>query len=58
MTIWRKSSYSTEGVSEHCLELAVFRNRVGVRDSKNPELGHQTLAPETFGALIHALKAS
>jgi hypothetical protein len=35
---WRKSSYSggTGGGNDNCVEVALVRHLVGVRDSKNP----------------------
>ncbi|WP_344276531.1 DUF397 domain-containing protein [Actinomadura napierensis] len=53
---WRKSSYSTEGTSAQCVEVAALNNSVGVRDSRNPDGGHLALAPEQFVALVRRLK--
>lgn len=33
---WRKSSQSSGGTEGQCVELAVLRGAVGVRDSKDP----------------------
>ncbi|MGI5324033.1 DUF397 domain-containing protein [Actinomadura nitritigenes] len=53
---WRKSSYSTEGTSAQCVEVAALSDGIGMRDSKNPEGGHLALAPERFAALVQRLK--
>ncbi|HEU5030991.1 MAG TPA: DUF397 domain-containing protein [Spirillospora sp.] len=53
---WRKSSYSTEGTSAQCVEVAALFDAVGLRDSKNPDGGHLALAPERFAALVRRLK--
>nr|WP_190866056.1 DUF397 domain-containing protein [Actinomadura sp. RB99] len=34
---WRKSTYSTEGTSAQCVEVAALSDAIGVRDSKDPE---------------------
>ncbi|MCP2340275.1 DUF397 domain-containing protein [Actinomadura rupiterrae] len=44
MSAWRKSSHSSEsGGGGTCVELADLGPSVGIRDSKNPRLGHLTL---------------
>ncbi|MWA05577.1 DUF397 domain-containing protein [Actinomadura sp. LD22] len=53
---WRKSSYSTEGTSAQCVEVAALSNAVGLRDSRQPDSGHLTLAPEQFAALVRQIK--
>ncbi|MFI0406182.1 DUF397 domain-containing protein [Actinomadura sp. 3N508] len=50
--IWRKSSRSTGGTSEQCVELAQFPNGIAIRDSKAPETGHLTLTPHAFATLL------
>ncbi|WP_199444007.1 DUF397 domain-containing protein [Umezawaea beigongshangensis] len=37
--VWRKSSRSGQGNNDACVEVAVTRDGVGVRDSKNPAAG-------------------
>jgi hypothetical protein len=54
--VWRKSSHSTEGTSAQCVEVAALSDTIGVRDSKDPEGGHLTLAPERFTALVRRIK--
>ncbi|MWA04560.1 DUF397 domain-containing protein [Actinomadura sp. LD22] len=52
---WRKSSRS--GTQQGaCVEVSQLTSGVGVRDSKNPQLGHLTLAPGTFADLIARAK--
>ncbi|MFD0683652.1 DUF397 domain-containing protein [Actinomadura fibrosa] len=52
---WRKSKYS--GAGNNCVEAARLDEGVGLRDSKHPEGGHLTLAPEGFRALLDRLKS-
>ncbi|GAB2856049.1 DUF397 domain-containing protein [Actinocorallia aurea] len=54
--VWRKSSYSTTGNDEICVELARFPSGVGVRDSKNPETGPLTLTARQFASLTAHLR--
>ncbi|MFI0366451.1 DUF397 domain-containing protein [Actinomadura sp. 1N219] len=49
---WRKSSHSTQGTSEQCVELAQLPNGIALRDSKAPNVGHLTLTPRAFAALL------
>ncbi|ROO84529.1 uncharacterized protein DUF397 [Actinocorallia herbida] len=56
MTVWRKSSYS--GINEECVELADLGLARGVRDSKNPGVGHQTLRANAFQALLEGIKSA
>jgi len=53
---WRKSSYSGAINDELCVELARFPQGVGVRDSKNPDLGHLALTRRQFARLTSGLK--
>lgn len=53
---WRKSSHSTEGTSDQCVEVASLANGVGVRDSKAPEAGYLALSPAAFAELVAWLK--
>lgn len=55
MITWRKSSHSDE-TGGHCVELAAFPQVVAIRDSKAPELGHLTVTPEAFAALLARVK--
>ncbi|GAA3202274.1 DUF397 domain-containing protein [Actinocorallia longicatena] len=57
MTNWRKSSYSgtsDDGVT--CVEVAELSQGVGVRDSKNPELGHLDLSLRVWRGLTEGLR--
>ncbi|TQM66842.1 uncharacterized protein DUF397 [Actinomadura hallensis] len=53
--VWRKSSKSTTQGGE-CVEVAALTNAVGVRDSKNPRLGHLALSRESFATLVRRIK--
>ncbi|RAY12877.1 DUF397 domain-containing protein [Actinomadura craniellae] len=54
-TTWRKSSRSS-GQGGQCVEVAALTSAVGIRDSKNPTLGHLTMRTEDFDALITRIK--
>lgn len=49
---WRKSSYSGTKEDHDCVEVALGRKAVAVRDSKQPDGGHLTLTPAAFRALL------
>ncbi|MFI0367856.1 DUF397 domain-containing protein [Actinomadura sp. 1N219] len=57
MTTWRKSSYSGSGTSE-CVEVARIADAIGLRDSRATEVGHLTLTPRAFTALLTHIKRS
>ncbi|MFD8966123.1 DUF397 domain-containing protein [Streptomyces sp. NPDC059568] len=52
---WRKSSYS--GGDNNCVELAVFREQVAIRDSKWPERAPLVVALAGAQALIVGIRA-
>ncbi|GAA2280510.1 DUF397 domain-containing protein [Actinomadura luteofluorescens] len=54
--VWRKSSRSTQGTSEQCVELAQLPQAVAIRDSKAPDAGHLTLTPRAFADLLTRAK--
>jgi hypothetical protein len=54
---WRKSSHSGTVSDDICVELARFPHGVGVRDSKNPDLGHLALTRRQFAQLASGLKS-
>ena len=54
--VWRKSSHSGTGDQSVCVEVADLYAGVGIRDSKNPQLGHLTITPEAFAALLARAK--
>lgn len=56
--VWRKSSRSGSGGEggEECVEVAIFAEERGIRDSKNPDAGCLTLSAESFAQLIAAVK--
>jgi len=51
---WRKSSYSG-GSSADCVEVAPAAEVVGVRDTKSRELGHLTVARNTWTTFIRSV---
>ncbi|MFI0406181.1 DUF397 domain-containing protein [Actinomadura sp. 3N508] len=53
---WRKSSRSTQGTSEQCVELAQLPNGIGLRDSQSPHTGHLILTPHAFATLLTQAK--
>jgi hypothetical protein len=53
--VWRKSRRSTNQGGA-CVEVAIFSNAIGIRDSKNPGGGHLTLSSKEFATLIQGLK--
>lgn len=50
---WRKSSYS--GGGNDCVEVALLAERVGVRDSKNPDAGALSVSPSGWRGLLGAV---
>jgi hypothetical protein len=54
--VWRKSSRSTQGTSEQCVELAHLPQVIAIRDSKAPDSGHITLTPDAFADLLARVK--
>ncbi|ROO83549.1 uncharacterized protein DUF397 [Actinocorallia herbida] len=54
--VWRRSSHSGGVNNELCVELADLGHGVGVRDSKNPGLGHPSIGARQFGRLVEAVK--
>lgn len=47
---WRKSSHS--GGGNDCVEVALLAERVGVRDSKDPEGGLLNVSPAVWQGLL------
>ncbi|THC42704.1 DUF397 domain-containing protein [Streptomyces sp. A1499] len=48
---WRKSSYSgSEG--GNCVEVSAHPTAIHIRDSKNPDGPHFTVAPDTWTAFL------
>jgi Domain of unknown function (DUF397) len=54
--VWRKSSRSNAQGGD-CIEVAAIPGAVGVRDSKNPVAGHQTVSREAFANLVKRIKS-
>lgn len=55
MPRWRKSSYSSDN-GGNCIELADLATAVGVRDSKDPEGPHLTVARKNLATLTEIIK--
>jgi hypothetical protein len=55
---WRKSSYSGGVDDELCVELGRLSSAVGIRDSKNPEVGYLALSRRQFAGLTRRIKGS
>ncbi|NKZ03027.1 DUF397 domain-containing protein [Actinomadura latina] len=54
--VWRKSTRSN-GAGGDCVEVADLAVGIGVRDSKAPEAGHLTYAPEAWVGFTAQVKA-
>ena len=55
---WRKSSRSDSGGSGQCVEMGRLPDRrIGVRDSKNPELGHLSFDRAAMAGLLGRIKS-
>ncbi|MCD0452531.1 DUF397 domain-containing protein [Actinocorallia sp. API 0066] len=54
---WRKSSYSATG-NDVCVELADLHEagRVGIRDSKHPDLAHLSVSRRDLGRLTARIR--
>ena len=54
--VWRKSSYSSG--QGNCVEVAISRAAIGIRDSKDPSGPVLSVRPEEWGAFVRMLKHS
>ena len=52
---WRKSSYSGGSGNGSCVEVAVSREQVGVRDSKNADGPRLAFPPATWRDFLHRM---
>ncbi|MEU3599602.1 DUF397 domain-containing protein [Streptomyces sp. NPDC006798] len=52
---WRKSSYS--GANGDCVEVALARGGMAVRDSKDPDAGQQAHSTAPWTTFIHAVRS-
>ncbi|MFM9704027.1 DUF397 domain-containing protein [Streptomyces galilaeus] len=55
-TNWRKSSYSGSGDGNACVEVAIHRPRIAIRDSKTPTRATLTFPAPAFATFIETLK--
>ncbi|MFI7383954.1 DUF397 domain-containing protein [Streptomyces sp. NPDC049813] len=53
---WRKSSYSNSDGGQ-CVEVAAHPTTIHIRDSKNPEGPHFTVAPRAWAAFLQLPRA-
>lgn len=51
ITAWRKSSYST-GPEQTCVEVGLAPGLVGVRDTKNRDLGNLEVSRTAWNAFV------
>ncbi|NEA88264.1 DUF397 domain-containing protein [Streptomyces sp. SID7958] len=52
---WFRSSYSN-GAGGECLECAITRTAVGVRDSKNPEIGAIAVSHTAWAPFVRSAR--
>jgi len=53
---WRKSTHSGN-TGGSCVETAPLARAVGIRDSKDPAVGHIVVEPAAWSALLASVKA-
>jgi hypothetical protein len=58
---WRKSSHSGSDLhnvndESYCVECGNVEHSVGIRDTKNPNLGHLQVSKFSFAQLLNSLK--
>jgi hypothetical protein len=51
--LWFKSSYSNG--SGECVEVAITRDRVAARDSKDPQGPNLAFTPQAWAAFVHGV---
>ncbi|MDH6214775.1 DUF397 domain-containing protein [Streptomyces pseudovenezuelae] len=54
---WQKSTYSSGGDGDTCVEIATLPARTAVRDSKAPNRATLSFPTASFTALVDHLKA-
>ncbi|WP_406439806.1 DUF397 domain-containing protein [Streptomyces sp. NBC_00631] len=55
---WHKSSYSSFGDGDSCVEIADSPTRISIRDSKDPTAGALAFPPAAFTRFLDALKGN
>ncbi|MGW1403034.1 DUF397 domain-containing protein [Streptomyces sp. NPDC002405] len=55
---WRKSSYSGGGDGNACVEIALRRTHIAVRDSKAPARATLSFPAAAFATFLDSLKSS
>ncbi|GGN24844.1 DUF397 domain-containing protein [Streptomyces fuscichromogenes] len=53
---WQKSSYSSFGDGDSCVEIASSPTRISIRDSKDPTAGTLTFPPVPFTRFLTTLR--
>ena len=53
---WRKSTYSSGGEGDTCVEIAELPTRTAVRDSKSPTRATLSFPTPAFAALVEHIK--
>ncbi|WP_037850746.1 DUF397 domain-containing protein [Streptomyces sp. NRRL S-340] len=53
---WRKSTYSSGGDGDTCVEIAALTARIAIRDSKAPARGVLSVPAPSFAAFVEAVK--
>ncbi|CAL9504395.1 hypothetical protein SUDANB145_03488 [Streptomyces sp. enrichment culture] len=53
---WRKSTYSSGGDGDTCVEISESETHISIRDSKTPALATLTVPARSFAAFTEALK--
>ncbi|MEV5877114.1 DUF397 domain-containing protein [Streptomyces sp. NPDC052101] len=53
---WQKSSYSSFGDGDSCVEIAPRPTHIAIRDSKDPALGTLTFPAEAFTPFVQAIR--
>ncbi|MGP3734563.1 DUF397 domain-containing protein [Streptomyces sp. GDS52] len=55
---WRKSTYSSGGDGDTCVEIAEAHPRIAIRDSKAPARATLSFPARSFGAFVESVKRS
>lgn len=53
---WRKSTYSSGGDGDTCVEIAESDTHIAIRDSKAPARGTLSVPVPAFAAFVEGLK--
>lgn len=53
---WRKSTYSSGGDGDTCVEIAALSTHIAIRDSKAPARAALSVPARSFAAFIESVK--